>query len=81
MGRFVAGLILILLGFFCVGYIRIYEMFICGIVQVVDGFKADPTSAPDIAWGAAKVLIFNGLAWVGGWFLVGRGGKIWSQTR
>jgi hypothetical protein len=38
-------------------YVGVMELFVGGIVQFIDGIKADPTNGEDVAWGIAKVFV------------------------
>ncbi len=38
-------------------YVGVWVFFIGGIVDVIEGAKADPVNAKGIAWGVAEVLI------------------------
>lgn len=63
-------------------YVGVVEWFVGGIVQVVDGIKADPTNGEAIAWGLAKVFILAEAAAfaivMAGW---GLAALIWPRWR
>ncbi len=42
----------------------VWWAFIGGIIQVVEGFKADPTSAKDIALGIGRVFFAGAIGWL-----------------
>lgn len=55
----------IVLGF----YVGVYVMFIGGIVQAIDGVKASPTDARDIAVGIVRIMFAAFAGWLA--FLLG----------
>lgn len=59
----VLGVLLMVAGVVVGLYVGVYLMFIGGIIQFIDGVKADPVNSSDIAWGALR---FIG-AWITGW--------------
>lgn len=58
------GSTLIALGIILGFWLGVKVLFIGGIVQVINGVKANPTSAMDIAVGLAKFVSSGFVGWV-----------------
>ena len=56
---FIACILLAMLSLASGVYLGVYEMFIGGIVDIIDAIKITPTDAPGIAYGIAKVIFFE----------------------
>lgn len=56
MTKLILGVLLIVAGIGLALYVGVWLCLIGGIVQVIDGIKAAPTDALDIAIGIARVL-------------------------
>lgn len=68
--RRLLGVIVLLGGLFGAAYVGIWLLFVGGIVAIIDGIKATPTDAGQIAFGLllqipAGVIAFNVLALLG----------------
>jgi hypothetical protein len=62
----ILGVLIIVAGWLAAAYVGIWLMFICGIIQIIDGVKVDPVSSFDIAVGICRV-VFAGSAALIGW--------------
>jgi len=58
------GLLLIVLGVVVGVYLGVWVMFIGGIVQVIDAFKATPIVGLDVALGIARILFASVVGWL-----------------
>ena len=65
----VLGVIIMALGVITGLWVALWWGWIGGIVQVVDGIKANPTDAMEIAIGIVRVLFANFVGAVVGWFI------------
>ena len=78
----VLGVLLIVAGIAAGLYVSVWVLFIGGIVDVVDGAKANPTDGGQIAWGLVKALI---LPEITGWIIfivvAGLGGLLLGWDR
>lgn len=55
--KYLVGVLLIIAGIALGLYVGLYVLFIGGIVDVVEGVKADPVNGELIAWGIAKAVV------------------------
>ena len=62
--RVLAAIIVFLAGLALGAYLGLWVFLVGGIVDIIDGAKADPTDGGLIAWGVVKAFILSGL--VGG---------------
>ena len=63
--RTAAGIATILAGLAATAYVSIGLLFVGGIVDIVDGAKADPTNGGRIVWGIFQVMPLAELSAVG----------------
>ena len=56
MARGFVGVILIVAGISLAVYVGVWWAFIGGIVQAIDGVKATPTDAWEIAYGIVRIV-------------------------
>ena len=63
MKREVIGLALICLGLILGAWLGIRVMLIGGIIQLVEGIKAQPIVASGIAFGVTRILLSSAVGW------------------
>ena len=65
----VFGILIGIIGVLVGVYVGFVEMFIGGIIQIIDALKAQEIDAAVIAWGAGKVIaasfVGGAIAWLG----------------
>lgn len=54
------GVLLILGGIAAGIYLDFWVLFIGGIMQFIEGVKANPTNGHDVLWGVLRALVFTG---------------------
>jgi len=59
--KYVIGVLIILAGIALGLYVGVWVFLIGGVANIVDGAKADPTNARQIAWGVAEVFVLASL--------------------
>lgn len=53
-----------IIGFLGALYVSIYVMFVGGIVDIIDVFKAESIDSVVLAWGIAKVVLASFVGWI-----------------
>ena len=73
------GVILIICGVILGLYLGLYIMCVGGIVEVINGIKANPTNAWWIAKGILKFLFSGIVGWISGLIVVSMGVGLASE--
>jgi len=77
--RQIIGLLIIILGIFLGLYLGVWVMFIGGVVNVINGIKANPVEAMLIGKGLAKMICANIVGWVSFMLCFVIGGTLLSE--
>lgn len=72
----IIGVFMILIGVVVGLYVGIDLMFVRGIIQFVNGVKAEPTNGNDIAWGVVRVFFAGLVGWGAGAVFILPGGAL-----
>ena len=67
--RAILAVLLIILGAFAGLYAGLWWGFVGGIVQIIDGAKADPTSGVDIGIGLLRFWLAGPIGWIVAFFV------------
>ena len=66
---FLLGVVLILCGIVGGLYIGVYEGLVMGVVNCIEGGKADPVDSAMIAWGVARFFVLPTIGTIVGWLM------------
>ena len=72
----IIGVFMILIGVVVGLYVGIDLMFVRGVIQFVNGVKAEPTNGNDIAWGVVRVFSAGLVGWGAGAVFILPGGAL-----